>query len=144
MDGRTGEITLILPAVTYNDVIVCATETNEPDANDMIHSGIWMYGSHEDSGAQTTMPGLVVNGGLACVRDIVFDGKMSNANGTGIKVNGGTGFAQNDLVDVSYNTFSNLDCGIHSTGGGWAGGITGNTFVNCKQSVPFLPRDRCA
>lgn len=130
-----GFIRLMLPAVTYKDIIVAnPTFVESPYSCGFVG----LYGSTKN-GKQTTIPGMYVGGNVAFVRGITFKhaGRFMEYDGErfscGLLTDSSITNGQNmpELVGVTECTFRNFDYGIRATRDGLPGSIQLCTIENC-------------
>ena len=136
--GKVDPMTIYLPAVEYDDVIVM----NCP-FDDEGWTSIAIYGT--DGGylnPQTIMPGFVHKGGGSELRYIHFQGdpnktvtyKNSKPFTCGVLMDGPAN-QYNDMIGVGSCIFENLDYGTYSTETGFTGRGTDSLYRNCTYGM---------
>lgn len=127
---------LMLPAVTYEDVIV--VDVSEPG-----HGGFYGIEICGDPDGGTVMKGLRMRSALGFLRNIrfvadpevtqTFDGETFTC---GVLYDGNPAKEPRDWSSSANDCiFENFDYGVYANSKGFSGGLGGCTFINCKRAL---------
>lgn len=138
---ETDDLTLFLPAVEYEDVIV--VNCPMPDGQWGIVPSVHIFGAFSgyDNKPLTKMPGFLNKGGHGSIQNVHFIGnkndkiRYGNKSFTcGVLIDGPDG-VWNDMINVGNCIFENLEYGIYDTPTGYHGCTSSCEFINCEYGL---------